>query len=201
VKHAAVVGLRVLALAGIAGLGLAPAAFADHESDHTELRALLASVREAINNNRFDDMTPLLAKGFSITMVDQSVITEPAQLKQYFHRYFQAEGSPLQSLHIEPAADVLTEFLDDNTGVNRGSSADTYTLKSGRQILVNSRWSGTFRKVDEHWKIQSLHVGVNMIDNPILTAASMARYLWAGGGLAVGLLLGVVGSRLTRSAA
>jgi hypothetical protein len=190
-------GRRLLAIAAVvAGLltGSTLPAGAQREQDHEQLRALARTVKEAVNANRLDDLLPLLAKGFSITMVDQTLVTQPGQMiKDYFRRYFEAPDAVLRSVRIEPEADVLTEFLDESTGINRGSSTDTYTLKNGRQVVFRTRWSGTFRKYDDQWKIVSLHVGTNFLDNPLLQAAEAVRYLWGAGGLVLGIVAGGLG--------
>src|SRR5262245_15427708 len=141
---------RVITIVAVAGLvaGLVPPAGAQREQDHDQLRALARTIKEAVNANRLDDLLPLLAKNFSITMVDQTLVTQPGQIKEYFRRYFEAPDAVLKSVRIEPEADILTEFLDETTGVNHGTSTDTYTLRNGRQVVFRTRWSGTFRKVE-----------------------------------------------------
>ena len=192
------IGMCVFAFGYAASPGWA--ATDDHATDHEELRAMMRTVKDAVNNNRLDEVLPLLDRDFSLTMVDQTLITEPAQLIDYFRERFEAKGSSLKSVHIDPEADVLTRFLDDRTGVNHGTSTDTYTLKNGRQVVLKTRWSGTFGKVDDHWKIVNLHVGVNMLDNPLLKAAEMTRYGWGFGGLLIGASVGFLSRRRRRPA-
>jgi hypothetical protein len=184
--------LAVAAVLVLAAAGSAPAA-TDRERDHVELRALARALKQAVDAGRLEDVAPYLAKDFSVTMLDQTLVTEPAQLTQYFRKYFQAPDAPLKSVRIEPEADILTRFLDDVTGVNHGTSTDTYTLRSGREVVLRTRWSGTFRKYDDQWKIVNLHVGVNFLDNPLLAAATAARYAWGAGGLVLGAAVGAAG--------
>lgn len=167
---------------------------AQREAEHEELRAIARKIEDAVNAGRLDELTPLLAKDFSITMVDQTLVTEPGQIKEYFRRYFEAPDAILKTVHIEPEADILTAFLDDTTGVNHGTSTDTYTLRNGRQVVFRTRWSGTFRKYDGQWKIVNLHVGTNFLDNPLLTAARAERWVWGAGGLVGGLVVGGAGA-------
>jgi hypothetical protein len=185
--------VTIAAAVAVLVVGSVDPAGAQRERDHDQLRALARTVKEAVNANRLDDLLPLLAKGFSITMVDQTLVTQPGQIKEYFRRYFEAPDAVLKSVRIEPEADVLTEFLDETTGVNHGTSTDTYTLRSGRQVVFRTRWSGTFRKYDDQWKIVSLHVGTNFLDNPLLQAAEATRYLWGAGGLVLGAVAGGLG--------
>lgn len=162
----------------------------EREADHAQLREMLRTVETAVSDNQLDTLLPLLDDDFALTMLDQTLITSPAELKAYFQRHFEASGAVLKSVRIKPEADVLTRFLDENTGVNRGTSTDTYTLRSGTQVVLHTRWSGTFRKVDGRWKIVALHVGANVLDNPILGFAQRGRQLWGAGGVVLGVVLG-----------
>ena len=191
-------GLAILVLMSCWAVSPVPPAAADRERDHEALRAMMRTVKTAVNENRLDDILPLLAKDFSVTMVDQTLITEPGQLKEYFRKTFAAPDSILKSVRIEPEADILTGFLDDATGINRGTSTDTYTLKSGQQVVLKTRWSGTFRRIDDKWKIVNVHVGVNFLDNPVLQVARTAVYWWGAGGLLAGAAVGFAAAWLWR---
>lgn len=177
-----------MTLAAVLSAGAASAQ--EREADHVQLRDMLRTVETAVNENKLETLLPLLDDDFALTMLDQTLITSPAELKAYFQRHFEAPGAVLKSVRIQPEADVLTRFLDENTGVNRGTSTDTYTLKSGTQVVLHTRWSGTFRKVDGRWRIVALHVGANVLDNPLLGFAQRGRQLWGAGGVVVGALLG-----------
>lgn len=187
-----VAGILIAAVALAAGTG-AQTDEQDREADHEALRAIRRTVVEAINSKNIDLLIPLLHDSFSITMVDQGHVTSVEELKQYFHQRFDAEGTILESMKIEPKADVLTVFVSDDVGFNYGSSSDTYTLKSGREVVLDSRWTATLVKGDDGWKLVGLHAGVNMLDNPILAATEWKKYLWGGGGLLVGALVAVLG--------
>jgi len=136
---------------------------------------------------------------FSLTMVDQAHATSMDQIRAYFRERFEDEGALLESIHVEPSADVLTVFLGENVGVNWGSSVDTYKLKSGRTVALNSRWTATVIKTDDGWKVATAHAGVDMLDNPILAALKKTRWVWGAGGALFGLLVGVVFGSLRRS--
>ena len=160
---------------------------------------MLRTAKEAVNGRQLAPLVALLDKGFALTMLDQTLITEPRQLEEYFERHFDAPGAVLKSVHIDPEAEILTVFPVEGVGVNRGTSTDTYTLKSGQQVVLKTRWSATLRKAEDgKWKIVLLHVGANVLDNPILAFAGRTRHLWGAGGLAVGALVGVLIGRLFR---
>ena len=170
----------------------------EREADHEALRQILAITKEAVNTDQLDKLTPYLANGFSITMIDQAHIKSVAELKQYFHKYFKAENSILTGINISPEADILTEFIADNVGINYGHSIDVFTLRTGQNIEFQTRWTATTVKENDMWKLKTLHVGSNIIENPIIAAEVAVRYTWGGVGLFIGLLLGFVGFKLMK---
>ena len=179
----------VLFLALIVSPNLLAATETDSRSaDHEALRDMRKTIVQAVNTDNLELLTPVLHENVSITMVDQTVITSPQALKDYFHKMFKAEGSILKSVKVEPKPDIETLFVSDQVGINRGASADTYTLKSGRVVVLNTRWSSTVVKEGDGWKLLTLHVGVNLLDNPILAGTEQLKYWWAAAGLIVGLL-------------
>ena len=171
-----------------------------HAADHEQLRGLLQEATRAVNEYDLDALGRLLAPGFVVVVADQTVITDPDGLKAYFHSMFRAEDAPLRGISIEPQALALSQFIDDRVAVDYGMSTDTYLLPGDQPLIMESRWTATLVKNEGHWQIQSLHAGVNILDNPILTAARQGSYLWALGGLVLGALLGwMVGRRRRRS--
>jgi len=171
----------------------------NREADHDALRQLRDTITRAVNTDNLDLITPLLHDDVSITMVDQTVITSAPQLKEYFDKMFKAEGSILEDVQIEPKADMETMLVSDRLGVNRGSSTDTYTLKAGRTVVLNTRWTSSVIKEDGRWKLLTLHVGVDMLDNPILAAIGQLKYWWGAIGLLLGMIAMFVLGRLLRA--
>jgi hypothetical protein len=171
------------------------------KKDHDELRALLKTFTEAFNTRNLDPLLPNLHKNFTVTMINQDLVTNPNELKGYLDKQFTGPGALLKDVKIKPDADIPTVFLEGRIGINRGSSADTYTLKDGRVFTLNTRWTGTAIKEDDKWKVLNAHIGLNIIDNPILDAMEKLKWIWTGGGLALGLIVGFIVGRVMRKTA
>ena len=163
------------------------------EADHEALRALLRQATEAVNNKNFDALKPLFHDRFSVTTVDQKLFTSFADFKQYFADLFNGPNAPLKSIIFKPEADALTEFVGDNLGLSHGTSTDTYNFTDGDTRTMTSRWTATLIKDNGAWKILNLHIGTNLLDNPVTAAAKSYVYkagIGAGlGGLLLGFLL------------
>jgi hypothetical protein len=188
----------IVALAALCVFSVTAAAKEEEKDkqDHDELRALLKTFTQAFNTRQLDPLLPYLHKNFSVTMVNQDVVTNPDELKGYLDKQLNAKESPIRDVRIEPQADILTEFYDGRIGVNRGSSTDTYTLKNGRVIVLKTRWSGTAIKDGGKWKVLNAHIGADIVDNPLIDAMQKMKWVWSAVAAGIGLVAGVLGTLL-----
>ena len=171
----------------------------NREQDHEELRALLKTAKEAVNAKNFDALKPIFHERFSITTVDQKVFTNFDDFKAHFATLFTGTNAPLKSITFNPEADALTEFAGDNLGLSHGSSTDTYVFSDGDTRVMTSRWTATLIKDTGKWKILNLHIGANILDNPVTEAAKSYVYKIGIGAGVGGLLLGFILAWVTRS--
>ena len=185
---------RKLSLLCLMTLSLAAFARAeDREADHNELRAMLRTATEAMNAGDFDALRPLFYDKFSITTVDQQLFTSLDDFKAYYEGLLKGGNARLKSIAFRPEADALTEFVGDNVGLSHGTSTDTYTFADGDVRTMTSRWTATVYKDSGRWKIINLHIGANLLDNPVTAAAKgyvrKAAITAAVGGLLVGFII------------
>jgi hypothetical protein len=171
---------------------------ADREADHNELRALLRTATDAMNAGNFDALRPLFHDKFSITTVDQKLFTNLDDFKAYYEGLLKGGNAQLKSIAVHPEADALTEFVGDNIGLSHGTSTDTYTFADGDVRTMTSRWTATVYKDNGKWKILNLHIGTNLLDNPV-TATLKSYVKKAALGAAVGgLIIGFIIAWLMR---
>jgi uncharacterized protein (TIGR02246 family) len=187
---ALLISYQILATTGLR------AAETNHEADHAALRQLRDKAAAAINNLDGQALATCFAKEFVFTTVNQTVITNQTQFQEFFDRMFHAPNALVTGMKAEATADILTRFIDENTGVCYGSTKDTYTLKSGGAVTMNNRWSATVVRENGEWKVAVVHVGTDFMNNPVLDrAAVFAKKLALGSGLG-GLVLGIILCRL-----
>jgi ketosteroid isomerase-like protein len=188
-----ILGMALVFLLGMDGFN-AFAADENRDADHAALRALRDKVATAINNQDTKALSSCLTRPFIFISVDQTAVTNETQMQDFFDRMFKGNGALVTSMKTDPQADILTRFVDVNTGVCYGSSKDTYTMKSGKVVEMNVRWSATVVKQDGEWKVSVAHVGTDFLNNPVLDGVkNLAKMLGVGagiGGLLVGLVLG-----------
>lgn len=167
---------------------------ADHEI-HQELRAVLATVQNAINSGNYDAMLPVISENVRATTITQEVMSNRAEVSAYFKKWF-GPGGFLKHLDMHFNADALTELSPDKTwGLVRGSGLENYTLADSRKYPMKTRWTAVLvKEADGKWRIRAIHIGTNFLDNPILDDAKSTakRYVLiaAAAGVAFGLILG-----------
>jgi ketosteroid isomerase-like protein len=146
------------------------------EADHKALRVLKEKAEQAFNSGDMDKLNSCFCKEFTLITSDQAVITNRAEIANYWNKMFKSKKSPLVSVKCAVTPEILTQFTDKDSGYCYGRSRDVYTLKNGRKIAMESRWSVVLAKEDGEWKIYSAHLGVNFLDNPVLKAGEMSWF-------------------------
>ena len=180
-------------LLAILVLFVAPVTFAQDDAIHDELRGLLTGIESAVNEQRYGDIAQYFDENARITTINQEVMTSTDDIEPYFEHWF-GEGGYLKTLKMTLNADALTElYADDTFGVVIGSGDEDYVLSDTRFFPMKTRWTATVKKGDDGgWRILTLHIGTNFLDNPILTMVEDSAKYTGVGGLVLGLLIGIV---------
>lgn len=163
------------------------------QAAHEALRGLLQGIEKAINDERYADLAPFFSEGMQVTTINQEVLTKREDIAPYFQRWF-GSGGFLKKLDIRLTADALTR-LDPNMkyGTVIGSGLEKYILSDGRSFDMKTRWTATvIHDPDGQWRILTLHIGTNFLDNPILAKAESSLTLFTVGGAAGGLVIGLL---------
>lgn len=165
----------------------------DNAQTHKELHSILVGLENSINAQKYSELAQYFDKNLRVTTINQEVITSQDQIEKYFNGWF-GKGKFLASLKIKLKADDLTKLYDNNHfGVVTGSGDESYILSDGRSFDMKTRWTATVvKETDGDWKILTLHIGTNFLDNPLLSAAKKSALYIGFAGVVVGLLLGLL---------
>ncbi len=174
----------------LAGGGVGQAVNAAEDPAHAELRALRTEVIEAITQGDFDRVIKHVHTNVVITWQNGDVCRGHQGLREFFNRMGK---DTFKGYKVPPTPDELSILHGGDTGVSFGQTVAQYKLL-GKDIELKSRWTATLVKENGHWLLASYHVSMNVLDNPLLSAAKSGLYLAAGlalvGGLIVGFFLG-----------
>jgi len=157
---------------------------------HNQLRALIQGIEKAINEERYNDLAPFFHEKLRVTTINQEIISSREEIGTYFNYWF-GPGGYLKKVNMRLTADALTELYANNTvGIVRGSGEEDYILSDSRYYEMKTRWTATVIKdEDGKWRILSLHIGTNFLDNPILAQAENSLMYAIFGGLIIGIFL------------
>jgi ketosteroid isomerase-like protein len=162
------------------------------EAEHEALRALRARVEKAINQQDLSALEACLTPEFAFTSSDQTTVTTPQELADFYQQMFKGEKAPLQSLQVELRPEILTRFLGPDTGYCFGEATEKYVLRDGRKLDFTARWTATVQKIDGQWLVAAAHVGVDFMHNPFLDRVKSACVQLAAGATLGGLALGAL---------
>ena len=177
-----------------------PKPVAAEDPAHQELRALRDRVIEAFNKADVDALLANLHKNVVATWQDGEVCRGRDGIRAYYDKMMKGDNRVVESVQAKATVDELTILYGDRNGLAFGSVDQDFHLLDGRQFNLKSRWTAHVVKDGDRWLISGLHVSANVFDNAILRRAIWLTGLWVGvGALFVGLVLGVLLSRMFRS--
>jgi hypothetical protein len=165
--------------------------------DHDELRAMLRTLKQAVTDQKPELIVPLMHKDAAITVLSQEVLTRAEDITTLFDKWFSAKG-PIKTLVIEPNASIQSKIYDNRFGYDYGTSTDTFTLRDGRSLQFKTNWTASFIKDAGKWKLTTLHIGTDPMDNPVVAAAQRSVLTFGGGGAVAGLIIGFLIGRLRK---
>lgn len=182
---------RLISFVGFAvlALQLLPAeVFAQTDSQSETDLAL--SLARAISASDFVRAGEMLTPDAVVTFQNGDSVVGRDAIERYVKGLFAGKGALIQAYAGEPVVKSVTE-VDAQSKVLAGTSTDTLTLSSGAPMVIETRWTATVVRRDGAWKIASLHLSTNMLDNPVIEKMKMTSYLLGAFGLVMGLTLGL----------
>lgn len=165
---------------------------ADAEIEHDALRLLRDGLIAAMNAGDIEQTLSYLHPNVVVTYQNAEIARGREGVRSYYNKMVLGENPVVASYAIKPAVDELTILYHGHTGISFGSAVEHFQLTNGKDFTLNSRWSATLVKENGQWLIASAHASTNLFDNPLLDIAKRMMY-WAGaGGLAVGVVVGLL---------
>ena len=188
---------RAIPLLSLSLILVAPAlsaqdADADREADHQALRKLREEMVAAFNRLDMKAFRATFGKSFAFTGADQQIAASLEDLQAYHKKWFEGDDALLEKIELTAEADGKTQFTGDDTGFAYGTAQCRYHLTAGATVDIPARWTATMQKIDGEWKVITAHVGVDVLDNPVMTASVGFWKACAAGGGVGGFVLGLL---------
>ncbi len=166
--------------------------------NHDQLRALRDGITNAMNRRDIDTLLTFLHPKVVFTTMNGDVARGHEAIRTYYAKMMEGPNRVVDSITVKFNADELTDlYLNDSLGICYGSTQDVYTLKGGKRMDINARWTATMIKEDGKWLVTAIQYSTNMFDNPVLTAFKKTMMMLGMGCAVIGLLLGMMIGRKT----
>lgn len=153
---------------------------------HEELRVLRTEIITAITAGDIEKVLTHMHPDVVVTWQNSEVCRGKQGLKDFFERMGKKS---FKGYKVPPTPDDLTLLHGGTTGISFGETVASYDLLGG-SYEMKSRWTATLVKQDGKWLLAGYQISMNVLDNPILSAAKNGLYLGAVVALVIGLLLG-----------
>src|SRR6266404_4190077 len=171
-----------LLLAIIFGLSSTARGQTKEDPAHEALRGLMKEVLAAYNAGDLDKLLAPVDDNVVVTWQNGAVTKGPKEVKAFYEKLTKGPDKIVQNSSINPVPDELAILYNDGkTAIAWGNSKDHYLLTDGTEFDQDTRWSATAVKKDGKWKVASIHISVDLFNNPILEIAIKRTATWVGG--------------------
>ena len=170
-----------------------------------QILALRERVTTAVAEKNVEVLLEHLHADFVLTAQDGlklRVIRKHAGIREYFERLFSGDEATLKSVRANIVVEEIQRPQAGEVALANGNSDDHYVMRSGGEYDLKTRWSATLIMDQGQWKLINLHVSSDAFDNPIFNAAKSSLIRVGSIGLMIGLVAGLILTKvLTRRAA
>lgn len=165
---------------------------ANMEATHNELRQLVSGIETAINSEQYDSLAQYFSKDMKVTAINQEFLSKHSDIVPWFEKWFGKNGK-INKLEIKLTAAKKTKFYSDKIGIVYGTGEEKYILSDTRKFNMLTRWTATVIKEDDgKWRILTLHIGTDFLDNPLLNTIEDSVKTFGIIGVIAGLFLGLL---------
>jgi ketosteroid isomerase-like protein len=168
---------------------------------NSETESAISKLREGLvdsfNRQDIDRLLTYLDTNAVVTWQNGEVCEGGTAVKAYYQRMMKGDHPVVSKVTAEPK--VLGRHLQGDWAVSWGDLNDNFVLADGRVLPLNSHFTATIARRGDRWLVTAFHVSVNAFDNPVMVLAVKKVSMLTGGvGLLVGILAGVILTRLMR---
>ena len=167
----------------------------------TEIEAELTQFRKdlysAFNDGRYEEMLNSYCHPEVVaTWQDGSVSHGHAEVLAEFKKL----GEFIDKIQVDPTVEKRMVLNGGTMVISTGKMNDTYKLKRGETVSLESHWSGTMVKENGKWMLVSFSGVANSFDNSVIRlfvteSTNRMMILSAVGGLVLGFVLSLVVGR------
>jgi ketosteroid isomerase-like protein len=149
-----------------------PAPEDEHAADRAALRELGGQYEQAINSGNLMPLAPSIAPEASAVFATNDEVQGLEAMQKYFDSIKERLGrNSSYTVKLNPDH---SEFFGD-IALAHGRSDETAKLGNGQEYRFTTHWTAVLRKDGGSWKAHRLHVSMDPLDNPAITARLQMR--------------------------
>lgn len=187
-----------LCFAVVGCLFLAPSALgANEQADREALAKLRAIYEEAVKSDDLSKLFPHLAGNFTAVAPTGVAVKGPQELQSYFKSIWDLIGRG-GAYQVKVNA-TNTEFFGD-IALSYGTTDEFVKTAEGKEYKFPMLWTAVSRREEGGWKAIRLHGSMDPLSNVFVkTQLQATKWIYGGGGVVVGLVVGFLLAMLRRS--
>lgn len=184
---------------GVVGLLLlAPLVLlADEQTDREALVKIRGIYEEAVKSDDLSKLFPHLGGNFTAVAPTGVEVKGTQELQSYFKGIWDLIGKG-GAYQVKVNA-TGTEFYGD-IAVSYGTTDEFVKTAEGKEYKFPMLWTAVSRREDGGWKAIRMHGSMDPLSNVFVkTQLSATKWIYGGGGVVVGLIVGFLLAMLRRS--
>jgi len=163
----------------------------NHQTERAELRALLVTIENAINQQDIKTLESVMHDDVVVAFLNGEVAHGIPAVRSYFEEKLGGSNAFLKGYKTKASVDNPVKFYGDIVTAD-GSTKDDFVFADGSTMSVDTLWTTTLVKQENRWKVVQLHFSTNIFDNALLNAAKQNIVLIAVIALITGLIIGLL---------
>jgi ketosteroid isomerase-like protein len=172
------------------------ASLPDEESLHQELRGMKKIYEDAVNSGDLKTLAPVFGPQTSGVVATNEEFHTLDEMQQIFDRFKSTLG-PGYTYRV--TLNPERSLIYGDIAVCRGTSDEYVKSGNGHEFNLTTRWTAVLRRENGQWHLLRSQVSMDPFHNPVTEYFfASVKKIYGGGGLAIGLVVGILLGYLLR---
>ena len=133
------------------------------------IKTMFIKLNDVFAKKENEKLSTFFSDKFIFVQSDQSIYLDIDSLGKYFFQKTKFETF-VDFVDISLNENIEVYLSSNGLGANIvGKGNEKYSMGKDEYILMPVRWTANVEKVDNNWKIKSIHFGADHLRNPILS--------------------------------
>ena len=162
----------------------------DEEALHQELRGLKKTYEDAVNSGNLAPLAPAFCPQTSGVVATNEEFHTLDEMQQIFDRFKSSLGpGSTYRVTLNPERSLIYGDM----AVVRGTSNEYVKTGKGNEFNLTTRWTAVLRRENGQWHLLRSQVSMDPFHNSVTDYFfASIKQLYGGGGLALGLVIGIL---------